>query len=124
MLFALLQQRSSMPMHNALWDTGRTGRIHDVQRVIEIDRRDLKRRIIFEKILPEDCVVDTCICWCRRYEWHHNRLHDRRDRHRDAGHCLTCVASLTVVEIGIGRKQNLWLDLTETINNSVGAEVR
>ena len=70
MFFDLLQQRSTMTMNDALRNARRAGRIHDVQRVVEVNRRDFKFCIGHQVFIP---VADVCHRGGRRSgsnKWH------------------------------------------------------
>ena len=51
-LFQVLQKRPADTVNDAFGDTGRTGRVHDVKRVIELDLGKLERRVFYGEILP------------------------------------------------------------------------
>ena len=58
-LFQVLQKRPANTMDDAFGDTCRTGRVHDVKRVIELDLHKLERRIFCGEILPAYCSTDV-----------------------------------------------------------------
>ncbi len=110
-------------MHDALGHTRRTGRIHDVQRVIKFDRIEFQFSTGDPEILP----VDERISRRRRVVVVEGNV--------DGGfvtwnRCLNvpddwqAIDTLAVVVIAVGRHQYFRFDLAESIDDTVDSKIR
>ena len=113
-----------MPVYDTFRDSSRSGGVHDVQRVTEVERSELKRRIGNEKVLPEDRIVESRVYRRLRYKRYDNRLNKRWNCPCNAGNRLSRIASLAVVEIGIGCEKNFRLNLAKAIDDSIRSKIR
>ena len=83
--FLVLQQGAADAVNNALGNTGRAGRIHDVQGVIEWHLCELKLCASLGKILPQYCAVDSWQRYSIARKLNDHGVSDRVDQLDDAG---------------------------------------
>ena len=112
-------------MDDALGNTGRARRIEDVERVIE--REWLEERAVAgrcgHEFVPADDIADRGDSSAAEVRNEDRPLH-RRQRTHDLGDPSRAVMVFPGVRVGVGRDENLWLDLAESIENALRAEVR
>ena len=120
----MLQQRAADAVHDAFRDAGGAGRIHHVQRRVELDARELEwsagraevperyRRGKAGKVGVRDDVGDDYDFLHRGQSCQHAA--DRRQR----------IQRLAAVEIAVGREQHPRPDLPEAVQHAVDAEIR
>jgi len=122
-LFQVLQKRAANTVDDAFWDTCRTGRVHDVKRVIELDLGKLERRIFSGEILPAYCSTDVINPEIPTRKSCDYGAFNAVDGFENAFDWFKAIMPLAVVKIPVCAKQYFRLDLSEAIYNSINAEV-
>ena len=127
MFLQVLQQGPAGAMDDALGHAGGAGGIHDEERMIERqpDKCDLPRGAMrTEKILEQHGLGGLGKIGCRRQVRNDDNAHQAADSRRHRGYLLQAVDALAVVVVAVGGDEQLRLDLTETIEHALHAEVR
>src|SRR5688572_8484494 len=122
----MLDESSAGTVHHALRQSGRSRRIHDIDRVIERQALECRRRIPLawaQKLLPACCTRDF-LNGARGVSVRYNDdLRDRGDSPCDGCCALERIDFLPSVAITIRAEKNPRLNLTEPIEHTLHSEI-
>ena len=123
MLLQVLKENAAGAMDDALRHAGGAARIENIERVIERLPGECRRcsRISGEEILPLNRARNGSL---RNIDIRDDDdALDRRDARRDLGNLVENGQRLRVVVIAVRGDQQLWSDLSETVDDSLRAEI-
>src|SRR6185312_10671572 len=120
----MLQQRPTGSVHHALWKSRRSGRVHHVHGMIERQSLEGGRPSDASQRIPPHCTRNRRGVHTIVEVWNDDDVGNRRNTSCDITHALEAVDLLSCVTVAVGADQNLGLDLTESVQYALNAEVR
>jgi hypothetical protein len=126
MFLQVLHERAAGAVHDALGHARRAGRIEDVQRMVERQalERDRDLRLGAQPVRPEDGVRQPRNVRPLLNHRHDDDVADGWQRGRDGLETRADVVCLAAVPVAIDGNEDRRLDLAETIEHALHAEVR
>jgi len=124
----MLQQRAADAVDDAFGHAGRPRRIHDIERMVERQRREVRLR---RRVRRDEAGVGNASRQPRRERVrllaqvrHQDRPPRARQLREQCGQLGFNIDGLAVVPITVGRDQHLGLGLTEAIEHALNPEIR